>query len=327
MISVNQQAAVIVADMVAHAEPLGVTVTSLSCGTRVIDMGLQAPGGLMAGLCTAVISLGGLGQVTSTPLDFDRFWLPGVVITVDQPVIGCLASQYAGWGIRKPNFSAIGSGPARARARVEPLFEQLNYRDDAVVAVLILETQTAPDEAMAEYLARKCRMDPSALILILAPAACLAGQVQLSARAVATGMHKMLKLGFDVRQVLHGYGVCPIAPVVPDEDMASAHANDCVLYGARVQYTMRADDAELAALIERIPSVASPDYGTPCYELFQRYGSFYDIDPLLFCPSEVTINNLTSGKTFHAGHPNPQILARALSLPERSGRMSGTRRG
>jgi methenyltetrahydromethanopterin cyclohydrolase len=312
MISVNQQAADIAATMIADAERLGLAVSTLTCGTRVIDIGLRAPGGLLAGLHTANLSLGGMGHVSLTVLAYAGFSLPGVVISVDRPEIGCMASQYAGWGIRKPNFFAIGSGPARARARVEPLFSQLDYRDDAELAVLILEGQTLPDEGMAEYIARKCRLDPAALTLIMAPAACLAGLVQLSARAVATGMHKMFKLGFDVRQVLHGQGVCPIAPVVPDEDMASAHANDCVLYGARIHYTVRADDAELAELIGRIPSSASPDYGIPCYELFQRYGSFYDVDPLLFCPSEVSINNLASGKTFRAGGPNPQVLGRAL---------------
>ncbi len=313
MISVNHEAATIASTMAADAERLGLAVTILSCGTRLIDVGLQAPGGLLAGLHTANLSLGGLGQVHYTELDYGDFSLPGVVISVDRPEIGCMASQYAGWGIRKPNFFAIGSGPARAKARVESLFEQLDYRDDdATTAVLILEGQTLPDAAMAEYIARKCRLAPDALTLVMAPAACLAGLVQLSARAVATGMHKMFKLGFDVRQVLHGQGVCPVAPVAPDEDLASAHANDCVLYGARIHYTVRADDGELADLIERIPSASSPAYGTPCYELFRRYGSFYDIDPLLFCPAEVTMTNLASGKVFRAGHINPQVLQRSL---------------
>jgi methenyltetrahydromethanopterin cyclohydrolase len=312
MISVNQQAANMADDMATNAEKLGVTVTRLSCGTRLIDVGLRAPGGLQAGLRTAEISLGGMGQVTYVPVTFDDFWLPGVVITVDRPEIGCMSSQYAGWGIKKPGFFAIGSGPARARARVEQLFAQLDYQDDAEVAVLILEGRDIPDDTMAEYIASKCRLDPSVVTLIMAPAACLAGLVQLSARAVATGMHKMFKLGFDVRKVLHGYGTCPIPPTSPDEDLTSAHLNDCVLYGARVSYTVRADDAELAELIERIPSSASADYGTPCYELFQRYGGFYNIDPLLFCPAEVSMNNLNSGKTFHAGRPNPQVLRKAL---------------
>lgn len=318
MISVNQQAAEIVEQMVARAQPLGIAVTNLPCGSRVVDLGVKASGGLLAGKYAAEASLGGMGEVTFLPLDYGDLQLPGVRVVVDQTEIGCMSSQYAGWGIRRGNFFAIGSGPARALARVEPLFKQLDYKDDADVAVVVLEGRELPGDEVAEYVARKCRLDPAKVTILMAPAACLAGSVQLVARVVATGMHKMLKLGFDVRKVLHGFGTCPIPPVVPDEDWASALANDCVLYGGRVHYTMRADDAEIEALMRRIPSSASPDYGTPCHELFRRFGNFYDIDPLLFCPSQVTINNLTSGRTFRAGQPNPQVLRTSL-LGESSG--------
>jgi methenyltetrahydromethanopterin cyclohydrolase len=318
MISVNQQAAEIVEQMVARAQPLGIAVTNLPCGSRVVDLGVKASGGLLAGKYAAEASLGGMGEVTFLPLDYGDLQLPGVRVVVDQTEIGCMSSQYAGWGIRRGSFFAIGSGPARARARVEPLFKQLDYKDDADVAVVVLEGRELPGDEVAEYIARKCRLDPAKVTILMAPAACLAGSVQLVARVVATGMHKMLKLGFDVRKVLHGFGTCPIPPVVPDEDWASALANDCVLYGGRVHYTMRADDAEIEALMRRIPSSASPDYGTPCHELFRRFGNFYDIDPLLFCPSQVTINNLTSGRTFRAGQPNPQVLRTSL-LGESSG--------
>jgi methenyltetrahydromethanopterin cyclohydrolase len=197
---------------------------------------------------------------------------------------------------------------------VEPLFKQkmIDYTDNADVAIIVLEGRTMPGDEVAEFVARKCHVTPAQVTILIAPAACLAGSVQICARVVATGMHKMFKLGFDVRKVLHGYGTCPIAPVAPDEDLASAHINDCVLYGGRVHYTMRADDEELKALIERIPSSASPDYGTPCHDLFVRYGNFYNIDPLLFCPSQVTINNLNSGRIFRAGRPNPQVLRTSL---------------
>ncbi len=314
MISVNQQAAKIVEQMIAQAGQLGITVTNLPCGTRVVDLGLNTPGGLLAGKYAAEASLGGMGKVSFLPLDFGDFWLPGVAIAVDQTEIGCMASQYAGWGIQRGDFFAIGSGPARAQAAVEPLFKQklIDYTDHAEAVVIILEGRTLPNDDVGTFIARKCHVPPDKVTILMAPAACLAGAVVLCARVVATGMHKMFKLGFDVRKVLHGYGTCPIAPVVPDEDLASAHLNDCVLYGGRVHYVIRAEDDELKALIERIPSSASPDYGTPCRDLFVRYGNFYNIDPLLFCPSQVTINNLNSGRTFRAGRPNPQVLRTSL---------------
>jgi methenyltetrahydromethanopterin cyclohydrolase len=312
MISINQRAYELVNSMVARAEQLAINVTHLTNGTQVIDLGLNAPGGLLAGKLTAEISLGGMGEVNFLPLDYGEFWLPGVSIAVDKPEIGCIGCQYAGWGIKQGNFFAIGSGPARALARVDPAFKKIDYADSAGVAVLIIETRQMPGEEIAAYIAGKCHVDPANLTLLIAPAACVGGSVQLSARVVATGMHKLLYLGFDVRKVLHGFGSCPIAPTVPDEELASALSNDCVLYGGRVHYTVRAEDDELEALIKRVPSNASDTYGTPFYQIYQRFGSFYNMDPLIFCPSQVSMTNLNTGHTFRAGMSNPDVLRTSL---------------
>lgn len=336
MISINRRAHEIVEKMVDQAEPLGIDVSTLPCGARVIDIGLHASGGLQAGQWTANASLGGMGQVSFQLLDYgaassgrlegnamassalaaSTLSLPGVCVVVDQTEIGCMASQYAGWGIQRGDFFAIGSGPARALWRGEPVFRQLDYTDMAEVAVIILEGRQMPGNEVGEYIARKCRIDPAGLSILMAPAACLAGAVQLVARVVATGLHKMFKLGFDVRKVLNGFGTAPIPPIFPDEERSSAMANDCVLYGGRVTYTVRCDDVELEDLIGRIPSTASPSYGTPFYELYQSFGSFYNVDPLLFCPSQVTMNNLSSGRVFRAGQPHLGVLRRSL-LDER----------
>jgi methenyltetrahydromethanopterin cyclohydrolase len=312
MISINQRAYELVNSMVARAEQLAINVTHLKNGTQVIDLGLNAPGGLLAGKLTAEISLGGMGEVNFLPLDYGEFWLPGVSIAVDKPEIGCIGCQYAGWGIKQGNFFAIGSGPARALARVDPAFQKIDYADSAGVAVLIIETRQMPGEEIGAYIAGKCHVDPANLTLLIAPAACVGGSVQLSARVVATGMHKLLYLGFDVRKVLHGFGSCPIAPTVPDEELASALSNDCVLYGGRVHYTVRAEDDELEALIKRVPSNASDTYGTPFYQIYQRFGSFYNMDPLIFCPSQVSMTNLNTGHTFRAGMSNPDVLRTSL---------------
>jgi len=317
MVSVNSQAMLIVEQMVAQADTLGISVSRLPGGARVLDLGVQAPGGLQAGKYLAEVCMGGLGQVTFLPLDFGSFWLPGVGVSVDWPAIGCMAAQYAGWAIKREKFFAMGSGPARALAVVEPLYEKLAYKDEADVAVLVLEGRQMPTDEVAAYIAGKCRVDPGNLTLLIAPTASLAGSIQISARVVETGLHKLVELGFDVRQVLSGYGTAPIAPVDKDDLHAIGRTNDCVLYGGQVYYTVRADDAGLAALIERIPSVASSDYGQPFYRLFKQYGGdFYKIDPMLFSPAMVTINNVASGKSYRAGRLNPEVLgASLLGLP------------
>ena len=317
MISVNVEAAKIVETMVAQAESLGIQVSSLPSGAQVLDLGVQALGGLQAGKYMSEVCLGGLGQVAFLPLQFGDYWLPGVSVSVDSPAIGCMASQYAGWAIKRDKYFAMGSGPARARAVVEKLYEKLDYRDTADVAVIVLEGRQLPTDEVATYIAGKCGINPAKLTLLIAPTASVAGSIQISARVVETGLHKMVELGFDVRQIVSGYGTAPIASVDKDDLHAIGRTNDCILYGGQVYYTVRADDAELAALVERIPSSASSDYGQPFYRLFKQYGDFYKIDPLLFSPAQVTINNLASGKSYSAGYLNAEVLGASLLGLER----------
>jgi methenyltetrahydromethanopterin cyclohydrolase len=321
MISVNRRAAAIVQKMVDDSDALGLGVTRLSTGTTVIDAGIAVPGSPAAGLLFAEACMGGLGQVSLTRLVYDdpaageegSFWLPAVSVSVSYPHIACMASQYAGWAIKHEKFFAMGSGPARALYAGEELFGKLDYRDRADVAVLLMEGRKLPNEAVAAQVAGKCGVEASGLFLLIAPTASLVGSVQIAARVVETGLHKLVELGFDVRQVVAGYGVCPLAPVAADDLKAIGRTNDAVLYGGQSHYTVRTADDDLAALVEKVPSSASRDYGTPFYDLFQRYGGdFYSIDPLLFSPAQVSFNNLASGRTFAAGKVNASILRTSL---------------
>jgi len=323
MISVNERAIVILQQMMAQAEVLGVAAQTLSNGATVIDAGVKVPGSFAAGKLFAEACLGGLGEVGFTRLSFPSppelggieggLWLPGVSVRVEHPAIACMAAQYAGWAVKRGKFFAMGSGPARALYAGEELFQHLSYRDQSEVAVLLLEGRKLPDEEVAEYVAGKCGVDAANLMLAIAPTASLVGTVQVAARVVETGLHKMTELGFDVEQVVAGFGTCPLAPVAADDLKAIGLTNDAVLYGGQACYAVQTSDEVLEAIIEQIPSSASKDYGRPFYEIFQAYGGdFYKIDPLLFSPAEVIINNLSSGKTYRAGEPNLEVLRRLL---------------
>ena len=94
---------------------------------------------------------------------------------------------------------------------------------------------------------------------------------------------------------------------------ASGAPTTAFSYGGQAHYTVRAGDQELAELAEKVPASASRDYGTPFYDIFQRYeGDFYKIDPLLFSPAEVWLTSAESGRTFHAGGLNPDVLDASL---------------
>jgi methenyltetrahydromethanopterin cyclohydrolase len=321
MISVNRRAAAIVEQMIGEREALGIGMTLLQNGATVIDAGVEVPGSLEAGRLFACASMGGLGQVSFAQQALDGyesdrnsgFWMPAVSVNVSYPHIACMASQYAGWAVKLRQYSAIGSGPARALYGGEEIFRRLHYRDQAETAILLLEGSRLPDEDAAAFVAEKCGVSPERVTLLVAPTASLAGSVQIAARSAETGLHKMMELGFDVRWVTAASGLCPLAPVAGDDLHAIGRTNDAILYGARVYYAVAAEDEVLDALIDKIPSAASQDYGRPFYELIKRYdGDFYRIDPLLFSPAQVEINNLNSGRVFRAGRLNLPLLQASL---------------
>jgi methenyltetrahydromethanopterin cyclohydrolase len=208
----------------------------------------------------------------------------------------------------------MGSGPLRSHARVEKeLFEKLQYADEASCGVLVLEGRDLPTDEVAEYVARKSALLAAALTFVIAPTASLAGGTQISARILETGLHKMETLGFDVRRIVSGIGTAPLPTVAKSDLRGIGRTNDCILYGGQAHYTVRADDTELADLAARLPASASKDYGTPFYEIFERYDrDFYKIDPMLFSPAEVWLTSATTGRTYHAGQLDTEVLKRSL---------------
>jgi len=317
MISVNKRAAAIVQQMLDDCEALGLRSRRLKNGSTVLDAGIDVPGSMEAGRLFARVSMGALGQVTFTQQSYgigeDGFRLPSVAVTASLPHIACMASQYAGWAIKQGGYFAIGSGPARALYAGEDIYQKLGYRDRAEMAVLTMEGRELPGENVAAFVAEKCGVKPEQTTLLIAPTASLVGSIQIAARAAETGLHKLVELGFDVRKVTAAFGLCPLAPVASDDLRAIGRTNDAILYGSQVYFTVRADDEELAALVDRVPSAGSRDYGTPFHELFKRYnGDFFQIDRMLFSPAQVEINNLKSGRIFRAGHVNPSLLRTSM---------------
>jgi len=319
VISLNDIAHSIVRRMVAEAEPLGLAVSHLANGAQVVDAGVEVPGSLEAGRLFAEACMGGLGEVRLSMVHLEGLTLPGVEVNVHRPLLACMAAQYAGWALNvpetpsSPSYFAMGSGPARALYRGDPIFEIIDYRDSGEAAVLTLESRRLPTEEVADWIAKKCGVAPDRLHLLVAPTASLVGSVQIAARIVETGLHKMHEVGFDISAVLSGFGTCPLAPVAGDDLQAIGRTNDAVLYGGRAWYTVRTDDAEIERVIEGLPSRASRDYGVPFAELFQRYGGdFYEIDPLLFSPAELALVNVTSGRTFRAGAVDVAMVEKVL---------------
>jgi methenyltetrahydromethanopterin cyclohydrolase len=151
------------------------------------------------------------------------------------------------------------------------------------------------------------------LTLAAAPTSSLAGGLQVVSRVIETGLHKMDVLGFDLTRVTSAIATAPLPPTARSDVRAIGRTNDCVLYGGQARYTVRAEDEELAALAERLPASGSHDYGTPFYDIFKRYDNdFYKIDPMLFSPAEVWLTSAITGRTFHGGGVNVDVLRSSL---------------
>jgi methenyltetrahydromethanopterin cyclohydrolase len=299
--------------MAANEAALRVAVHSTTAGARLIDCGIMTEGGLSAGLALARVCLAGQAEVSLAPGDVAGLPCPVVQVATDHPVLACMASQYAGWEIKVGKFFAMGSGPMRAIYGKEELFDHIPGREQAPVAVGVLETRKLPDDAVIDYLMERLHLPANKITLLAAPPSSMAGNVQVVARSVEMALHKLHTLNFDLSQVVSGFGTAPLPPVAADELKAFGRMNDAILYGGRVVLWVRADDAQLAEIGPRVPAAASPDYGTPFAEIFQRYeGDFYKIDPSLFSPAQIQFCNLSSGKNHTFGQVEPDVMRRSF---------------
>jgi methenyltetrahydromethanopterin cyclohydrolase len=310
----NANALAIADDVETRAEELRIGTITLNGGARIIDLGIDCKGGFAAGQAMAEICMGGLGHITYGTVWVGDDAYTGVEVWTDHPAIACMASQYAGWAIQVDKFFAMGSGPLRAHARVErDLFAKLKYEETAADGVLVLETRAHPTDAVAAWVAERAHLKPSQLTFVVAPTASTAGSVQIVSRVLETGLHKLDALGFDVTRVVLASGSAPIPPLAPNDLKAIGRTNDCILYGGQARFLIDATDAELEPLAAKLPASASPDYGTPFVDTFNRYkGDFYKIDPLLFSPAEVWLTSASTGRTFHGGLLNPDVLRASL---------------
>ena len=311
--SLNDRAQELADRLASEADVLRVNVTTLPRGTRLIDCGSAVRGGLEAGRRFAEICMAGLGSVSFASLVLEGRWLPGLTVVTDRPALACLASQYAGWRLDRDGYFAMASGPGRALIRAEDLYDDLEVDESARTAVLCLETRDPPPEPVADYVAERAGVSAADLTLLFAPTASLAGSVQIAARVVETALHKLHELEFDVGRVVSGFGSCPLPPVAKTDPEAIGRTNDAVLYGGQVELTVDAPDEELEAIARRLPASASSDYGEPFGRVLEAADwDFYKIDPLLFSPAEVRLTNVSSGRSFHAGGVDIDVLERSF---------------
>ena len=314
-LSVNALADPLVQRLLAQADALSVRVRRDDTGVCIVDAGIEARGSIAAGLQVAEICMGGLGRVTLRAGGLEG-WPTWVEVASSQPVLACLGSQYAGWSLAASKeetggkkFFSLGSGPARALAGKEKLFEELGYRDVAATGVLALEVDRVPPKVVIDKLLRDCGLAPEALTLVLTPTTSLAGTTQIAARVLEVALHKAHELGYALGNIVDGVAAAPLPSPSGDGVVAMGRTNDAILYGGRVHLSVRGDDAAAHELARQLPSRNSRDYGASFADIFKAAGfDFYKIDGGLFAPAEVWVSNIDSGNTWHAGALNMGML-------------------
>jgi len=325
-ISLNKSALNLVNKLCSEADKYAITIEKSESGATLIDAGIDAEGGFLAGELVTEICLAGYGKASILPIQYGDIILPSVFVATDHPALSTLASQFAGWQVKGENFSAIASGPARALAlKPKDLYEKLQYKDESDTAVLVLETEKKPPEPVIQLIADKCKVSSKNLFLVMFSTTSLVGATQVSGRIVETGLHKLERLGLDPMIVKHAWGYAPIVPLHPNAGEAMGRTNDAILYAGVTNYTVSfEDEVKLESIVMQAPSSSSKmlqearrlaQKNPRFLDIFKEAGfDFYKIDTNIFAPAVVAINNTKTGKTFRAGSLDVDVMKGSLGL-------------
>jgi methenyltetrahydromethanopterin cyclohydrolase len=310
MESLNRMAVELVDEAIDFADELAIEVHELDNGAVVLDVGVEAVGGIEAGLLLAEIQTGGLATVQTGVHDVAGAPLSHVETTTDHPAVALLCAQKAGWELSVDGFEGLGSGPARALVAEEEEFQRVGYRDAAEFAVLAVESDELPGEAVAEHVAEMAGVPTSSVFLPTFSTASVTGSVALAARAAELAVFRLSELGYDPVDVLSVAGSAPVAPVAADDEAAMARTNDALAYGGRVHLAVEGAFDRF----DEVPSVAADRYGTPFADIFAEHDwDFYEVPVEVFAPAHVTVDVL-GGDVEVVGGTDEELLAESFGL-------------
>ena len=309
MLSVNELALDVVEDMLDYEEELNIRSKRLYNGATIIDCGVNVKGGYDAGIMFVQVCMGGLAGVNIEIEEVNGVPLPFIWVYTDHPALACLGCQKAEWKIEVNGFKAIASGPARALAlKSKKTFELIDYEDDTDYAVIALESNQLPNAEVMEYIAKECGVDVKETYAVVAPTRSLVGSMQVSARVIEVALYRMVELGYDPKLVRNAIGKAPIAPIMEDDLKAMGATNDSIIYYGSVILTV--DKYE--DVLENLPSEKSEMYGKSFAEIFK--GDLYKVDPAIFAPAKVVINDVSTGKTYVYGKLNAEIILKSFGI-------------
>lgn len=305
-LNLNDRAVLLAGNVVERSAELRIDVHDIG-GVQVLDFGVDARGGLSAGLILARMCMADLAEINVQSAG-SLIDVPNVVVHTDHPLHACLMSQYAGWKIATDDYFAMGSGPMRVTAGSEDLFQEFPATDPSLACVGVLEAGSLPTQSATAAVRSGVGEDKN-VILAVAPTSSQAGNLQVVARSVETAMHKLHELHFPVEKVVSGCGVAPLPPVAKGDLEGIGRTNDSILYGTTVNLWVDCEDEVIEEFGPQTPSNSSDSHGQPFLKLFKEANhDFYALDKNLFSPAVVIFHNLSTGRSFRFGDFAPQLL-------------------
>ncbi|MDY6764610.1 MAG: methenyltetrahydromethanopterin cyclohydrolase [Halobacteria archaeon] len=306
----NYNALELVDEAVEFADELNIRAVEYENGSTVLDFGVEASGGIEAGLYYADISAGGLlsvsvrtDELNGTPTNFVDTW-------IDNPALGLIGAQQSGWEVDYNGYEAVCGGPGRVLARKPPeTYELLDYEEDSDFAVVCLEANDLPSPGVMERIAEECGVTPEATYAVVAPLASTAGVFQMGARTPEIAVLRLKNLGYDIRKIETASGVSPVAPVVSTELDAMGVTNDSVRYCGRAHLRVRED----SDVFGQVPTSETEFYDTFFTEVLEEYGGFYEVDDSVFAPASVTVD-VIGGDTKRYGEVDEQKLSESYGI-------------
>jgi methenyltetrahydromethanopterin cyclohydrolase len=217
-LSINQMAWQKAQKIINNPLLYSVAVSKSTAGATIIDAGVTAKGGFQAGKKLTELCLGSAGKAQLGFKIYGNLNLPSITISTDHPAIATLGSQFAGWRIKDGDQIAIGSGPIRALAlKPKDIYDEIGYKDQSEKAVLTLESNVMPSDALIEKVTMASGIKAQNLIIVVAPTSSIAGLTQVAGRVVEVGIHKLRTLGLSPKTIQYAMGCAPIPPVYTAE--------------------------------------------------------------------------------------------------------------
>jgi len=310
MESLNRMATELVDEAIDFAPELGIDVHSLAGDSAVLDFGVERPGAIEAGLLLAEIGTAGLATVGTRVDDGAGSARTHVELSTDHPALALLCAAKGGWELSVDGFEGLGSGPARALVAEEEVFQRIGYRDEFDFAVLAVEADSLPDEAVAEHVAERAGVPESGVFLPSFSTASITGSVVAASRTAELAAFRLHELGYDPLDILTATGSAPVPPVADEETAAMARTNDAVAYGGRAHLVVE----EPFDRFDEVASTAADEHGEPFSDIFASADwAFSELPVDLFGPAQVTID-VRGGETHSYGAVSESILAESFGL-------------